>query len=114
MSRYIDADALKRYIDDCDVCTNCKEKKLSCEIDCPMPDCLTKNLERVIDEQPTVDAVPVRHGEWNPHPIKGCEEWDVCSACGIGTHRRLVSDLGEEEYSYSYCPWCGAKMDCEQ
>ena len=59
MSRYIDADALKRYIDDCDVCTNCKEKKLSCDIDCPMPDCLTKDWERVIDEQPTVDAVPV-------------------------------------------------------
>ncbi len=57
--RPIDADALKRYIDDCDVCTNCKEKKLLCDIDCPMPDCLTKDWERVIDEQATVDAVPV-------------------------------------------------------
>ena len=111
MSRYIDADALRKafYKDRVSVCSHVFS--LVNPLD---SEDLEFEIYNMIDAAPTVDAVPVRHGEWKPHPIKGCEEWDVCSACGIGTHRRLVSDLGEEEYSYSYCPWCGAKMDGEQ
>ena len=63
-----------------------------------------------------VDAVPVVHGHWRPHPLGYTsnlvkyEEWDVCSNCGIGTKRRNMTDDFFEEYSYSYCPWCGARM----
>lgn len=42
---------------------------------------------------PTVEAAPVRHGEW-------CGT--VCSACGEST---------SFYYDCYYCPWCGAKMD---
>jgi hypothetical protein len=65
-------------------------------------------IERTIDEQPTVDAEPVRHGRWEEHlePIRWCED-DVdvfykCSACQCTVH-------GES----NYCPNCGAKMDEE-
>ena len=63
---------------------------------------------------PTVDAVPVKHGKWNPHPFE--KEWDVCSSCGTGCKRREreFNHLGQKsvtEYNYQYCPWCGAKMD---
>ena len=70
--------------------------------------------------KPTVDAVPVVHGYWRPHPLGYTsnlvkyEEWDVCSNCGIGTKRRNMTDDFFEEYSYSYCPWCGAKMKGEE
>lgn len=59
-------------------------------------------------------AEPVRHGHWSLNPHN--REWDVCSACGIGTKRREygINPDGNEyvtEESYRYCPNCGAKMD---
>lgn len=58
----------------------------------------------------------VRHGRWSINPYN--REWDVCSACGIGTKRREygINPDGNEymtEYSYRYCPNCGAKMEVE-
>ena len=55
-----------------------------------------------IDEQPTVDAVPVVHGRWiwTETGEEDYEQYWVCSKCG--------------EYTYfitNYCPKCGAKMD---
>lgn len=60
----------------------------------------------------TID--PVKQGEWLPHPTE--RDWDVCSVCGLGTHRRFhyneaVYGGYDVEESYSYCPQCGAKMD---
>lgn len=77
---------------------------------------LGENMNKI----PTIDAVPVVHGYWRPHPLGYTsnlvkyEEWDVCSNCGIGTKRRNMTDDFFEEYSYSYCPWCGAKMDAKE
>ena len=61
---------------------------------------------------PTID--PVRHGRWEEHPY--CQAWDVCSICGTGVKRRAygINPDGSpwvSEKSYSYCPWCGAKID---
>lgn len=54
----------------------------------------------------------VKKGRWMPHPTE--REWDVCSVCGIGCKRREYEmQLGQErehEFSYQYCPNCGAKM----
>ena len=55
----IDADALKKYIDDCKCCEKCTEKGFNCNDNCELPDFLTKQWERIIDEQSTIDAVPV-------------------------------------------------------
>lgn len=66
--------------------------------------------EMVLDEMPTVDAVPVRHGKWLddgqydnffPH-----HEWR-CSECG-----EHVLEIGIPWYKY--CPNCGARMDTER
>ena len=56
MGRLIDADELERYIDNCDFCDRCPDASPRCQIDCEMPDFLTKRWKRVIDAQPTVDA----------------------------------------------------------
>ena len=68
-----------------------------------------KKLWRRINNQPTVDAVPVRHGKWIdegqyadffPH-----HAWR-CSECG-----EHVIEI--DTPWYKYCPNCGARMDAE-
>lgn len=63
---------------------------------------------------PSAQPEPKRRGRWVEHPYE--REWDICSCCKIGTKRREfgVTDDGREwviEESYTYCPWCGAKME---
>lgn len=64
-----------------------------------------RNIRHVIDNAPTVDAVPVVHGRWSDAgfgelPKHAPYGW-ACSACGG------ISFNNE----YIYCPNCGAKMD---
>ena len=57
-----------------------------------------------IENAPTVDAVPIRHGEW----IFGetmHHEWMKCSEC-----LKSQTPTG----CFTYCPNCGAKMDGER
>ena len=68
------------------------------------------DIEEIINELPTVDAVEVVHGEWEV-----CEDdWNEevtykCSNCGD----ELVTLYGFE-IDWNYCPNCGAKMDGEK
>lgn len=47
-------------------------------------------------------------GWWKPHPTE--PEWDICTVCGIGTHRRQITMDFVEEENYQYCPHCGARL----
>ena len=62
-----------------------------------------------------IDGLPItkerENGNWERHPNPECSEWDVCSACGIGCKRREYDRASFTEYSYRFCPWCGARMD---
>lgn len=80
-------------------------------------------FQRMINDAPTIDAVPVKHGEWeyvaneimkNRHGILG----DIygspmfmnyeCSECKF----HIANDLkGITDHRTAYCPNCGAKMD---
>ena len=53
-----------------------------------------------IDEAPTIEAEPVRHGRWYWKPIDERTSERTCSVCGQG---------GCDDFNY--CPNCGAKMD---
>ena len=57
-----------------------------------------------IEKAPTVDAVPVRHGEWTRHVLGstgyGTTVMHQCSECECMAISR-----------FRYCPNCGAKMD---
>lgn len=60
----------------------------------------------IIDEQPSVDAVPVVHGRWEwLGPYRGVDDgWiGTCSVC-----KQRVRFFEKD-----YCPNCGAKMDLE-
>lgn len=58
-----------------------------------------------IDEQPTIDAVPARHGHWIGIDDEPCEVWE-CDVCGYiyETDSKL----------HRYCPYCGARMDKDE
>ena len=61
-------------------------------------------IDEVIANAPTVDAVEVVHGHWYKaphHPYR-------CSNCG---EMALLDMYGESHYRSNFCPNCGAKMD---
>lgn len=51
-----------------------------------------------VSRLPTIDAVPVVHGEWK----RSHSNWGECSACG--EHNKYLK-------RWNYCPNCGARMD---
>lgn len=56
-------------------------------------------LNRMLNDAPTVDAEPVRHGRWTENEWYPFGIWE-CSACNNAEHIKSF-----------YCPSCGAKMD---
>lgn len=65
-----------------------------------------------IDEMPTVEAEPVRHGHWIEHPFSAVfekvhsKDQIVCSCC-----EEAFNAFFNETERFKYCPNCGAKMD---
>lgn len=97
MTRYIDADALKESVHAHDYvlkdCLNSTDKGM-----------FTMGIMQAIDEQPTVDAVPVRHGKWIHevrYTIDSLHSYQQyrCSECGM----TYITNT-------KYCPNCGARM----
>lgn len=64
-------------------------------------------VEHTLSDAPTVDAVPVRHGNWKPSenhpPYYTCSECENC----------YIDKEWAEDGKWIYCPSCGAKMDEE-
>ena len=68
-----------------------------------------RDAQEEIDAQPTVDAVPVRHGKW----IYGNDfHWYTASCNKCGYQRRTDIKAGGWN-QWRYCPNCGARMDAE-
>lgn len=86
MGRMIDADALEKHIAD--------------TFGYPAADILHE-----IATFPTVDTVPVVHGDWVDGRPYVNSRWKVCSVC----HQSAPEPHG----GYNYRPNCGAKMDLE-
>ena len=58
-------------------------------------------VKSFVDSVPTVDAEPVRHGQWIRDEFGA---W--CNACGSYAYR----DKFDRPWESPYCPNCGAKM----
>lgn len=81
-----------------------------------------KMILNKIDNAPTIDAVPVRHGRWIAHTMSEMTGYDpalsgddpVCTySCSVCGEECYVSDIGDYILS-NYCPMCGARMDGEK
>ena len=57
---------------------------------------------KLIDEIPTADVAPVRHGEWEIVVGSNGKEYMVCTCC------RVSQDLTGV---FTYCPNCGCRID---
>lgn len=94
--RLIDVDTvMNAFTDEC--MGDESEKMFSCH-----------DIDRILDEVPTVDAAPVVHGRWEDKPTgRYGQQQSWCSAC------RKPSGIGgtEKNRHRAYCPNCGAKMD---
>ena len=97
--RLIDADTLEMVPDENNVMNRVRFIGRSCGKTIEM---VQTALRKMIDNAPTIEAEPVRHGRW----IKN--EWVLnrvtCSECKC-YFDSLEADL--------YCPNCGSKMDLE-
>lgn len=62
-----------------------------------------KKISKWLEEEPTLDYAPIRHGEWVDGRPYTNSRWKVCSVC----HESGVYPNG----GTNYCPNCGAKMD---
>lgn len=89
--RLIDADALKRIYNGNGTFTEA-------------------HFRTAIDEQPTVDAEPVRHGEWIRYTDHHWDSKFKCSRCEYETD--VDTCFGKP--LYNYCPYCGARMGGER
>lgn len=72
-----------------------------------------------IDEQPTVEAEPVRHGHWIECESENGIHFHKCSECGKrDMYQGTFTDWNKRGFSFYYkrlyCPVCGAKMDLEE
>lgn len=89
--RPIDADALKTHV--CEMCDDgqreCKGDE-SCAILC------------WINDMPTIEAEPVRHGRWE---YRHADDWMFCTACGADAEGNY-----DEPLETDFCPHCGADM----
>ena len=69
-----------------------------------LPECkYPEILKEAVENQPTIDAEPVRHGRWN---YRHEDDWCYCTACGTD-----AEGSDGECLETDYCPHCGAKMD---
>lgn len=66
-------------------------------------DICADDLISMINEQPTVEAKPIVHGEWTH---TGYADEFECSNCKI---QMALSD--DENAHPNFCPNCGARMD---
>ena len=73
-------------------------------------------IEKAVDDAPTVDAVPVRHGRWTADESMYTVGEAQCSVCKTTFYADDLYCVGEKAQSElpNYCPHCGAKMDAER
>lgn len=105
--RMIDADELKENISKYEFTAPNERYKQGgeCVLNFYMP--------KIIDDAPTIDAEPVRHGKWEEissvRKIGKCNiPISKCVCCGFS-----LCDILNNNGLYNYCPNCGAKMDQE-
>lgn len=109
MARYIDADELKESLKVLKAEGNNKKYVQG------LQDAIDGYFPQIIDDVPTADVEPVRHGRWIECDYKRLEHGMIetypkagyaCSVCRVGFEKKKMT------YK-QHCPHCGAKMEGE-
>ena len=99
MSRYIDADVLRKSLDDWYGCFNWENGEIEKHT--------IATVIRTIDAQPTADVRPNVHGVWAWHE----DEYICnCSRCDFEIDAEGCIDPKKYIAMYKFCPNCGALM----
>lgn len=73
-------------------------------------------IAKKVKELPTVDALPVRHGQWIIRDNPGTGWYRVtCSECGedVTSTAPCIGFFPNAKVVWDYCPYCGARMEEE-
>lgn len=106
--RLIDADKLKQNVLDWEDCYN------------GFSDTYDKaRIIGEIEEQPTIDAEPIRHGKWIECESENGIHFHKCSVCKQrDMYQGSFAEWGARGFSFyfkrQYCPYCGARMDDDE
>ena len=84
-------------------------------------------MVELIDNSPTIEAEPVKHGRWEfeaKWQYKNCDGRGMERKEIFGTTKRTCNRLKcskckkvvviDDTIAYAYCPHCGAKMDAKE
>ena len=93
---YIEREALKSKLKNMDATSPNKVYQTARE------DMIYYFIPKIIDEIPSADVAPVRHGRWINENF-----YTRCSVCG----NMAIYDKYGQEVESDYCPNCGARMD---
>lgn len=98
MPELIDRDALIQ-----NYCGACANKEFCAEESCPYYE-----IRRRIENAPTIEAEPIRHGRFvfEKGDGKTCLDGWICTACKFDYHTNVPYFA-----DFKYCPTCGARMD---
>lgn len=100
--RLIDANALVKEIESVH-CKGCNNYNGAMCRACEWMDAMD-----YIEDAPTIDAQPVKHGKWvmhkAPFPIQSIYSCSECNSSVPGNIFVVGCD-------FEFCPYCGAKMD---
>lgn len=72
-------------------------------------DAITMNGVKILNQFPAADVAPVRHGRWDSSGKYRFQRDNSvavrCTECGCS-----LKEQEYREYTWNYCPVCGAKM----
>ena len=108
--RLIDANALKKHLRNLVASGGHKYYRKG------MDDTLHRHMPNIIDDQPTVDAVPVVHGEWlDGYATQNGKVVYKSIDCSVCEEYFKIESYDREYWKarFKVCPFCGAKMDLE-
>ena len=105
--RLIDADTLTEMF--CGTTVNVSGYRCGKAVLFAIEKATNEYISKVIDECPTVDAEPVRHGKWiNAYDTSGGSFYK-CSECACYIDKTFFAN----SYAVNYCPNCGAREKTE-
>ena len=104
MAEYIEREAIAKLFD-----SECRGECVVCPYD-DRGDCTLMN------QIPTADVQPVKHGRWIIRDNPGTGWYRVtCSECGedVTSTAPCIGFFPNAKVTWNYCPDCGARMDGE-